>query len=101
MAVLDANDIPGKNDVARGRHATSRCSPTDNVFYAGQPLAMVVATTLDAARHAAERATIEIEAEPAILDIDTALAAKAYVQAPQTLLRGDPDAAMKAAPHQR
>ena len=60
---------------------------------------MVVATTLDAARHAAERATIEIDAEPAILDIETALAAKAYVQAPQTLLRGDPDAAMKSAPH--
>ena len=63
------------------------------------PLMMVVATTLDAARHAADRAVIEIEAEPAILDIETALAAKAYVQAPSTVLRGDPDTAMKAAPH--
>jgi xanthine dehydrogenase large subunit len=72
---------------------------TDRVFYAGQPLMMVVATTLDAARHAADRAIIEIDAEPAILDIETALAAKAYVQAPATVLRGDPDAALKSAPH--
>jgi len=98
VAVFDANDIPGKNDVS----AVGGDEPlfaTDKVFYAGQPLAMVVATTLDAARHAADQATIEIEAEPAILDIDAALATKAYVQAPQTLLRGDPDAAMKSAPH--
>ncbi len=98
VAVLGPSDIPGKNDVA----AVGTDEPLfafDRVSYAGQPLAMVVATTLDAARHAAERATIEIDAEPAILDIETALAAQAYVQAPQTLLRGDPDAALKSAPH--
>lgn len=98
VAVLGPGDIPGRNDVA----AVGTDEPLfafDHVSYAGQPLAMVVATTLDAARHAAERATIEIEEEPAILDIETALAAKAYVQAPQTLLRGDPDAAMASAPH--
>jgi xanthine dehydrogenase large subunit len=98
VAVLGPNDIPGKNDVA----AVGTDEPLfafDRVSYAGQPLAMVVATTLDAARLAAERATIEIDEEPAILDIETALAAKAYVQAPQTLLRGDPDTAMKSALH--
>ena len=98
VAVLGPHDIPGRNDVA----AVGTDEPlfaVDRVSYAGQPLAMVVATTLDAARHAAERATIEIEEEPAILDIETALAARAYVQAPQTLLRGDPDAAMTSAPH--
>jgi xanthine dehydrogenase large subunit len=59
----------------------------------------VVAETFDAARHAADKAVIEIDAEAAILDIASALAAKAYVQAPSTLLRGDPDTALKAAPH--
>jgi xanthine dehydrogenase large subunit len=98
VAVLGPKDIPGKNDVAPVG-GEEPLFATDRVFYAGMPLAMVVATTLDAARHAAERATIEIDAEPAILDIEAALAAKAYVQAPQTLLRGDPDAALKAAPH--
>ena len=98
VAVLDARDIPGKNDVAAAG-VDEPLFATDEVLFAGQPLAMVVATTLDAARHAADRATIEIDAEPAILDIESALAVKSYVQAPQTLLRGDPEAAMKLAPH--
>jgi xanthine dehydrogenase large subunit len=98
VAVLGPNDIPGKNDVA----PVGTDEPLfafDRISYAGQPLALVVATTLDAARHAAERAAIEIDEEPAILGIESALAAKAYVQAPQTLLRGDPDAILKSAPH--
>jgi xanthine dehydrogenase large subunit len=98
VAVLGPNDIPGKNDVA----PVGQNEPlfaTDRVHYAGQPLLLVVATTLDAARHAADKAVIEIDAEPALLDVASALAAKAYVQAPSTLLRGDPDAALKVAPH--
>src|SRR5881394_4567669 len=98
VAVLGARDIPGKNDVA----PVGQDEPlfaVDQIAYAGQPLAMVVGKTLDAARHAAERAVIDIEPGEAILDVETALARKAYVQAPQTLLRGDPDAAMRSAPH--
>ncbi len=98
VAVLGPADIPGKNDVA----PVGQNEPlfaVDRVFHAGQPLLMVVATSLDAARHAAERAVIEIEEEPALLDIEAALAAGAYVQAPSTVLRGDPDGAMKTAPH--
>src|SRR5258708_10023099 len=98
VAVLGPRDIPGKNDVA----PVGQNEPLvafEQIDYAGQPLAMVVAETLDAARHAAERAVIDIEAGEAILDIETALAKKAYVQAPSTLLRGDPDSALKSAPH--
>jgi xanthine dehydrogenase large subunit len=98
VAVLGPRDIPGKNDVA----PVGQNEPLfafDQVDYAGQPLAMVVGETLDAARHAAERAVIDIEAGEAIIDVETALARKAYVQAPQTLLRGDPDAALQSAPH--
>lgn len=98
IAVLGPKDIPGRNDVAPVG-SDEPLFATDRVSYAGQPLALVVATSLDAARHAADRATIEIDPEPAILDIEAALAAKAYVQAPQTLLRGDPDAALRTAPH--
>src|SRR5262249_44983978 len=71
----------------------------DRVDYAGQPLAMVVAATLDQARWAAEKAMVEIEATEAVLDIETALARKAYRPAPQTLLRGDPGSALESAPH--
>jgi len=98
VAVFGAADIPGKNDVG----AIGPDEPlfaTDRISFAGQTLAMVVAHTLDAARHAATLAVIDIEPTDAILDIETALAMKAYVQAPSTLLRGDPDRAMAAAPH--
>ena len=98
VAALGAQDIPGRNDVA----AVGQGEPlfaAERVEFAGQPLAMVVAATLDAARAAAAHVAIEIEEETAILDIATALSRQAWVQAPSTLLRGDPDAAMKAAPH--
>ncbi len=78
---------------------TSRFSAIDRVEFAGQTLAMVVAETLDAARAAAAKVVVEIEAEHPILDIATALARESYVQAPATILRGDPDAALAAAPH--
>jgi xanthine dehydrogenase large subunit len=98
VAVFAAGDIPGRNNIA-GAGKEEPLFAEDKVEFAGQPLAMVVAHSLDAARAAAERAAIDIEATEAILDVPTALARQAYVQAPSTILRGDPDAALKAAPH--
>jgi xanthine dehydrogenase large subunit len=98
VAVLGAADVPGKNDVSANHHGEPLFA-WDRVEFAGQTLAMVVATSLDAARHAAGRAVIEVEAEEPILDIETALSRRAYVREPATILRGDPDAALKDAPH--
>ncbi|MBX9942966.1 MAG: xanthine dehydrogenase molybdopterin binding subunit, partial [Reyranella sp.] len=98
VAVLGATDVPGRNDVAPVGEGEPLFA-AGRVDFAGQPLAMVVAATLDAARHAAGLAVIDIEETEAILDIATALARKAYVQAPSTLSRGDPEAALKTAPH--
>ncbi|MBS0224456.1 MAG: xanthine dehydrogenase molybdopterin binding subunit [Proteobacteria bacterium] len=98
VAVLGPADIPGRNDVA----PVGQNEPlfaTDHVSYAGQPLALVIARTLDAARLAAERAVVDIEPVEPILEIETALARKEYVQAPSTVQRGDVDAALKSAPH--
>ena len=98
VAVLGPHDIPGRNDIA----AIGKNEPLfalDRVEFAGQTLAMVVAETLDAARAAAAKVVVEIEAGEPILDIATALARESYVQAPATILRGDPDAALAAAPH--
>src|SRR5215216_1872516 len=98
VAVFAAGDIPGLNNIA----SPGKQEPLfaeDKVEHAGQPLAMVVAHSHDAARAATERATLDIEPTEAILDIQTALAKQAYVQAPSTILRGDPDAALKTAPH--
>jgi xanthine dehydrogenase large subunit len=98
VAVLGPKDIPGKNDVAAVREGEPLFAES-KVEYAGQPIAMVVALSLDEARWAAEKVKIDIEKTVAMLDVETALANKAYVQAPQTLLRGDPDSALKSAPH--
>jgi len=98
VAVLTAADIPGHNNIA-GAGKIEPLFAEDRVEFAGQPLALVVARTLDLARAAAERAAIDIEPAEAILDVQTALRRQAYVQAPSTILRGDPDTALKAAPH--
>ncbi|MBM3644138.1 MAG: xanthine dehydrogenase molybdopterin binding subunit [Alphaproteobacteria bacterium] len=98
VAVLGPHDIPGRNDVA----AIGKDEPLfaeGRVYFAGQPLAMVLADTLDRARAAAALARIEIVAEPAILSIDAALAAETWVQAPARLARGDAPAALARAPH--
>lgn len=98
VAVFAAGDVPGLNNIA----SPGKQEPLfaeDKVEHAGQPLAMVVAHSLDAARAAAERVKPDIEPTEAILDVQTALARQAYVQAPSTILRGDPDAALKTAPH--
>ncbi len=98
VAAFAAADIPGRNSIA-GAGKDEPLFAVDRVEFAGQPLAMVVAASLDAARAAAGRAAIEIEETEAILDIATALARQAFVQAPSTLLRGDPETVLKVAPH--
>ena len=98
VAMLGPQDIPGRNDIA----AIGKNEPlfaVDRIEFLGQTLAMVVADTLDAARAAAAKVIVEIEAEDPVLDIATALARESYVQAPATILRGDPERAMAAAPH--
>jgi xanthine dehydrogenase large subunit len=98
VAAFTAADIPGHNNIA-GPGKLEPLFAQDKVEFAGQALAVVVADTMDADRAAAERAVIDIESTEAILDIATALARQAYVQAPSTLLRGDPDTALNRAPH--
>ena len=98
VVVLGAGDVPGRNNIASPGKEEPLFAEV-KVEFAGQPLAMVVAHSLDAARAAAEQAAIDIEPTEAILDIATALARKAYVQAPSTILRGDPDGALETAPH--
>jgi xanthine dehydrogenase large subunit len=98
VAVFAAGDVPGRNNIASPGKEEPLFAE-DKVEHAGQPLAMVVAHSLDAARAAAEHVKPDIEPTEAILDIQTALARQAYVQAPSTILRGDPDAALKAAPY--
>ena len=99
VAVLGPQDIPGRNDVSASGKGGEPLFAVDRVEFAGQPLAMVVATSLDAARAAAAAVKAEIEEETPILDIATAVERQAWVQPPATIVRGDPDGALAKAPH--
>jgi len=97
VAVLTAADIPGRNDVAAAG-SDEPLFAEEIVEFAGQPLALVLAETRDAALRAAAAATPRIAPLPAILGIAAGLEAQQYVVAPQTMRRGDPEAALARAP---
>jgi xanthine dehydrogenase large subunit len=90
-------DIPGENNYGGAVH-------DDPIFadglvqYAGQPLFAVAATSMRAARKAAQRAKIVIEPLPALLDIRAALAAESFVLPSHTMRRGDPRTVLRRAP---
>ena len=96
--VIAAADIPGSNDVGPIQH-DDPIFAHDHVHFVGQPVFAVAATSVTAARRAARLARYDIEALPAILTIDDALAAQSYVLPPVHVARGDAAAAIAAAPH--
>ena len=93
-----ASDIAGENNYGP-------IVPDDPIFatelvqYVGQPIFAVAATTVDAARKAARLASIEYRELEAILDPLTAVEKQSFVLPSETLVRGEPDAALAAAPH--
>ena len=100
VAVLTANDIPGRNDVSPTGLMDEPIFTDDLIQYHGQPIFAVVATTRDAARRACALAKVTTEALPHATDIDAAEAA-GYpdVTAPLTLARGEVAPALASAPH--
>ena len=96
--VCDASDISGDNNFGP-IIADDPIFAADLVQYVGQPVFAVAATTVDAARKATHLANIDYSALDAILDPLTAVEKKSFVLPSETLVRGDPDAALKAAPH--
>jgi xanthine dehydrogenase large subunit len=96
--VLVAADLPARNDYGP-IVADDPILAEGLVQYVGQPLFLVVATSHEAARKAATRATVDYDERPAILDIEAALAARSFVLSSESIVRGDPDAEMARAPH--
>ncbi len=72
----------------------------DTVQHIGQVIGLVVATTVKAARAAAKRVKLDIEALPAVLDARVALEQQSFVLPPVTVRRGDAAAALGKAAHQ-
>ncbi|MBT8092136.1 MAG: xanthine dehydrogenase molybdopterin binding subunit [Gammaproteobacteria bacterium] len=67
--------------------------------FVGQPLFAVAATTVDQARKAARKGRVDYQPLEPILDPLTAVAKQSFVLPSETLQRGDPDAAIAAAPN--
>jgi len=74
VAVISAADLPFANDVSPSAHDEPLLARGE-VFYHGQPIFLVVATSHLAARKAARLGQVTITPKPAILTIDEALAA--------------------------
>jgi xanthine dehydrogenase large subunit len=96
--VIVAADLPGANDVGPIVHDDPILADAE-LHFAGQPVFAVLATSVNAARRAATLARFDVEALPAILTIDEALAAQSYVLPPVHVTRGDAAAALARAPH--
>ncbi len=97
VAVLTAADIPGTNE----------CSPSlggdpilaaNEIWFHGQVIFAVVATSHNAARRASKLAKIEIAVEDPDIDVSEGLAAGRMVLDPYEFKRGDPARAIVEAP---
>ncbi|AQS88609.1 xanthine dehydrogenase XdhB [Neoasaia chiangmaiensis NBRC 101099] len=99
VRVLTAADVPGDNQVSPVHALDEPILAEDRVFYWGQPLFAVVATSRAVARRAARLARVEYEDMPAILDVAQARKnGGVTVWRPLTMTRGDVDAGLVAAP---
>ncbi len=96
-AVLTAADVPGAKDIGPVRH-DEPLFPTE-VCYHGQPVCWVVADTEAQARAAAAHVVVVYEPLPALLTIEAAIAAGSFLNEPQTIETGRPDAELSACPH--
>jgi xanthine dehydrogenase large subunit len=96
--VVTAADIPGHNDIGP-------VFPNEPVLaekivdYVGAPVVAIAAETFDLGLAAAAMVEIVYEELPAVLEIEDALAAESYTYPPQTMRRGDAEAAIAGAAH--
>ena len=85
--VLTADDVSGENDTGPTEH-DEPLFPREIMFHS-QPVAWVLAESLDGARDAARLVRAEYEPLPAILTIEEAIAAGSFLTRPLHLRRGD------------
>jgi xanthine dehydrogenase large subunit len=98
VAVLTADDIPGENDVGPVFPGDPLLAE-DKIEYAGQALFLVIAETALLARRAARLGDIDSEPLEPVLTIDEAMAKQSFVLPSHEMLKGDPEKALKRAPH--
>ncbi len=98
VAVLTAEDLARDADTSPSAHDEPLLAKGE-VFFEGQALFLVIATSHHAARHAAAKARVGIDAMPPILTVDEALAADSrFEDGPRIYGKGDAPAALATAP---
>jgi xanthine dehydrogenase large subunit len=97
VAVITAADIPGKNDISPSS-ADEPVLLLDRVLFHQQPVFAVVATSRDAARRAALRAKIEIDAETPNVTVEQGRMSGEVVLPDYAFVNGDAENTIAAAP---
>ncbi len=97
-AVLFGEDIPGRNDVGAVKPDEILLA-TEDVYFHGHPVALVVADTVEQARRAAAAVVVEAQPLPALLGVRAAVDADSYHNEPHVIRCGDVDKALAAAKH--
>jgi xanthine dehydrogenase large subunit len=85
--VLTGADVPGEGDSGANRH-DEPLFPSE-VMYHHQPVAWVLADTVEAARQGAARVRVEYQPLPAILTIEEAIEAGSYLTGEHRIANGD------------
>ncbi len=97
-SVITAADVPGLNDCSPMHTLDEPIFAHDEIEFCGQVLFAVAARDRDTARRAARLAEVEIEALPALLEIEHAMKEESWVDPPHEMNLGDVAAALKGAP---
>jgi xanthine dehydrogenase large subunit len=87
VIVLTDADVPGEGNTGANRH-DEPLFPTE-VMYCQQPVAWVLADTLDAARRGAARVSVQYDVLPAILTIEQAIDHASFLTEEHRIANGD------------
>jgi xanthine dehydrogenase large subunit len=87
VTVLTAGDVPGEGDSGANRH-DEPLFPREIMFHR-QPVAWVLADSVEAGRRAAAHVSAEYEPLPAVLTIEQAIATGSFLSEPFSLSSGD------------
>jgi xanthine dehydrogenase large subunit len=99
VAVVSAADIPGKNDISPASADEPVFAETDILFHS-QPVFAVVAASRDAARRAALRGKIEVDAEQPNVSVEQGKASGERVLPDYAFTNGDFTKTVAASPFQ-
>jgi xanthine dehydrogenase large subunit len=98
VAIFTADDLPGKN-IFGAIICDEPVLPKEKVLYVGQPVVVVAAVSRAVLEKARRLVKIKVAASEPILSIERAIELRRFIGPLRQIRRGDPEMALKAAPH--